>query len=288
MTDLLPTFPALSPKDALRAQEALWHLLRRQARLYAPNSGSIPVETAAALAESVLLTLGADRDPSVLLSPDVEARFRQGQRRLQQKLTVSRQLCRAVCLTCPQIENRSLSDTLNSLSHFPDRYDHRFFAQEIPADIDYQLSRLVSETLRGVDYVNEWLRCLCLENDFLNRFAPSLIRLLLERSCPDYRGLLINLYEPVAVNALGLALLGDEPHPLSVSPSRRKQLEMRFFGRSHRECDALLTHGAADLAAALDCPPSLTRYLERTALALRPRLQAALSVGTAEHVFIAF
>ena len=53
-------FSSLSPVDALRAQEALWPLLRQQARLYAPESTSLPEETAAALAESILLTLGAD------------------------------------------------------------------------------------------------------------------------------------------------------------------------------------------------------------------------------------
>ena len=61
------------------------------------------------------------------------------------------------------------------------------------------------ETLRGVDYVNDWLRRLCLEQNFLDRFDPALVRAVLDRSCPDYRGLLINLYEPIAVNALGLA-----------------------------------------------------------------------------------
>ena len=50
--DLTPLFPSLSPEDTLCAQEALWGLLKQQARLYAP-------ETAAALAESILLTLGA-------------------------------------------------------------------------------------------------------------------------------------------------------------------------------------------------------------------------------------
>lgn len=128
----------------MRAQTALWRLLIRQARLYAPDSASLPNETAAALAASILLTLGADRDPAVLLSSDLGLRLRQGQRRLRQKLAVARQLCRTACLTCPQIENRSLTDTLHSLTGFPDRYDWRFFAQDIPADIDYQLARSVS------------------------------------------------------------------------------------------------------------------------------------------------
>ena len=162
MTELIPQFPALSPEEDLLAQEALWELVRRQARLFAPESASLPAETAAALSESVRLTLGADRDPSVLLRSGLEERFRQGQRRLAQKVEMSRQLWRAAWAARPEIESRSLQDTLDSLSGFARRYDLRFFAQEIPCDIDYQLSQPVPETLVGVDYVNEWLRRLCL------------------------------------------------------------------------------------------------------------------------------
>ena len=92
--DLTPLFPSLSPEDTLCAQEALWGLLKQQARLYAPDSTSLPAETAAALAESILLTLGAGRNPAVLLSTDLHTDFRQGQRRLSQKLTLSQHLLR--------------------------------------------------------------------------------------------------------------------------------------------------------------------------------------------------
>ena len=282
--DLLPRFPSLFPEDALRAQEALWALLRRQARLYAPESSSLPAETAAALAESILLTLGADRDPRVLLSPDLPEKFRQGQRRLAQKLEVSRRLWQTAWTTRPEIGNHSLGDTLNSLKRFPDRYDLRFFAQEIPCDIDYQLSQPVPETLWGVDYVNEWLRRLCLEQDFLGRFEPALVRAVLDRSCPDYRGLLINLYEPVAVNALGLALLGDDPRSLTVSPPRRQRLEALFAGLPVPERKRILTAGAAALCTALDIrSAALQFYVQATALALSPRLASA---QTLEYIFL--
>ena len=147
--DLTPLFPSLSPEDTLCAQEALWGLLKQQARLYAPDSTSLPAETAAALAESILLTLGADRNPAVLLSADLHAAFRQGQRRLSQKLTLSQHLLQAALASRPQAENRSLSDTLNSLKSFSKRWDLRFFAQEIPCDIDYQLSQPVSAAERS-------------------------------------------------------------------------------------------------------------------------------------------
>ena len=284
--DLAPPFLSLSPEDSLRAQEALWKLLKRQARLYAPDSTSLPVETAAALAESILLTLGADRNPAVLLSADLHAAFHQRQRRLSQKLTLSQYLLQTALASRPQIENRSLSDTLNSLKNFSKRWDLRFFVQEIPCDIDYQLSQPVSEALRGVDYVNEWLRRLCLEQAFLKCFDSVLIQAVLEQSCPDYRNLLINLYEPVAVNALGLAILGDDPRTLSIPASRRQMLENCLAGLSREALTDTLSAGAANLCSALELQPALLRYTQATAQNLLPRLCAALQGGTTAHLFL--
>ena len=286
--DLIPRFPALSPEDALQAQESLWQLLCRQARLYAPGSSSLPLETAAALADSILLTLGAGSDPSILLSENLPERFRQGQRRLRQKTEMTRRLWQVAWATRPEVENRSLLDTLNSLKRFSVRYDLRFFPQEIPCDMDYQLSQPVPETLRGVDYVNDWLRRLCLEQNFLGRFEPALVRTVLERSCPDYLGLLINLYEPIAVNALGLALLGDNPRPLAISLPQRLRLEALFANVPVPERDSVLTAGAMALCAALSIRSEpLCHYVRTTALALGPRLSAALQAGTLAHIFLA-
>lgn len=286
--DLIFQFPSLSPEDALQAQESLWQLLCRQARLYAPDSSSLPEETAAALAESILLTLGAASNPAILLSEHLPEKFRQGQRRLRQKIEMTRHLWQIAWATRPEVENRSLLDTLNSLKYFPARYDLRFFAQEIPCDMDYQLSQPVPELLRGVDYVNEWLRRLCLEQNLLCRFEPALVRAVLEQSCPGYRGLLINLYEPIAVNALGLALLGDDPRPLVISLPQRLRLEALFANIPVPERDSVFTAGAMTLCDALNIRSEpLCRYVQATVLALGPRLSAALRAGTLAHIFLA-
>lgn len=286
-SELMRRSPALSVEEEVLAQEALWWLLRKQARLYAPESSSLPAETAAALAESIRVTLGADRDPSIMLSADLDQRFRLGQHRLSQKMELSKQLWKTACLTLPEMENRSLTDTLQSIGGFWKRYDLHFFAQEVPCDIDYQLSQPVSETLNGVDYVNEWLRRLCLEQKFLSRFDQSAARAVVARNCPDYRRLLINLFDPVAVNALGLALLGENPQLLSVSPPLRRKLEIRFAPLTASESDAALSSGAKTLCADLDIQNQQTvRYLNGLALGLRPRLRAALTGGTLEYVFL--
>ena len=155
--------------------------------------------------------------------------------------------------------------------------------------MDYQLSQPVSEALQGVDYINEWLRRLCLEQEFLRRFDQPSARAVVARSCPDYRRLLINLFEPVAVNALGLALLGEDPRILSVSPSLRRKLELQFAPLTEAESNAALSAGAESLCAWLGIQnQQATRYLNGLALGLRPRLRAALDAGTLEYVFLEF
>ena len=137
-----------------------------------------------------------------------------------------------------------------------------------------------------MDYVNEWLRRLCLEQAFLDCFDPVLIRAVLEQSCPDYRNLLINLYEPVAVNALGLAILGDDPRTLSNPASRWQKLENRLTGLSRKTLADTLSAGAAALCSALELPPALLLHTQTTAQNLLPRLRAALQGGTIAHLFL--
>lgn len=124
----------------------------------------------------------------------------------------------------PQIENRSLTDTLAGIGAFWRRYDRRFFAHEVPGDIDYQLCLPAPERLLGVDYLISWLSRLLAESRFLNCFDRRAVVRVLEGSCPDYRGLHINLFEPVAVNALGRTLLGLDPLDLALPSEGRARL----------------------------------------------------------------
>ena len=122
-----------------------------------------------------------------------------------------------------------------------------------------------------MDYVNEWLRRLCLEQAFLDCFDPVLIRAVLEQSCPDYRNLLINLYEP---------------RTLSNPASRWQKLENRLTGLSRKTLADTLSAGAATLCSALELPPALLLHTQTTAQNLLPRLRAALQGGTTAHLFL--
>ena len=90
----------------------------------------------------------------------------------------------------------------------------------------------------------------------------------------------------MAVNALGLAILGDDPRTLSISASRWQKLENRLTGLSRKTLADTLSAGAATLCSALELPPALLLHTQTTAQNLLPRLRAALQGRTTAHLFL--
>lgn len=75
------------------------------------------------------------------------------------------------------------------------RYDVYFAAHEVPCDIDYQLSSPVDPSLAGLDYIEAYLAQLLVETRWIAQFDVDSCISVLERICPDYRGLHVSLYD---------------------------------------------------------------------------------------------
>ena len=101
----------------------------------------------------------------------------------------------AIVATMPPIHNVALRDTLVSLGELRSRYDTMFAAHEVPCDIDYQLSEPVDPRLLGLDYIEAWLAQLLVETRWIAQFDADSRLAVLERACPDYKGLHVNLYD---------------------------------------------------------------------------------------------
>ena len=154
------------------------------------------------LAESALYVLGlADgaelQTMGLLASGDVVATWTRKRTELESRIPEVMGLWRRAVATMPPIRNIALRDTLESIGRLPQAYDTFFAAHEVPASIDYPLSEPVSEQLRGLDYVEAWLRQLIGEAQFLAQFDVDEMTAYLDAWCPDYRGLLINLHDPI-------------------------------------------------------------------------------------------
>ncbi len=281
----------LSGEEAALLQRRLWELLAWQVERYTMGeSTSVPQETARELLEGLLFTLGGGGgDPSRLrrlLEGDLREHYRRSRQELEESCRRGERLWGQVWTRQPRLGSVALEDTLSSMGAFWRRYDREFFPHQIPCDIDYPLCHPVPETLQGVAYVIEYLRRVRLESRVLGRFDQVLVRRLLTGSSPDYRGLLVNLMEPVAVNALGRVLAGKSPYGLELNQADRDRIAAALTGESAEQMEAVLSAGAARLCETLELGSRETgRYLEKLALSLRPRLQAALAAGDLSGIF---
>lgn len=283
----------LEPQTRERVRERLWATLEKQMRRYTQgDSESLPVEKAQELLDGMVYTLSIqlkaqDLPPQALLTEDVDKLLTQGQQTLRRRLEACQSLYQCVCRTVPDISNISLQTTLQSIEGFFERYDTMFFPQNIPCDIDYQLCHPVSESERGVAYLWRYLGRLAIENELLSRFETNRVVSVLQSFCPDYRGLLINLYEPVAANAIGLALLGENIRPLDIARENREKLEKLFEARTRKEVRTLLQKGGEAVCRQMEIHTSeARRYLLEAAAQLEPRISSTLSSGGFKGVFI--
>lgn len=288
-----PLEETLSAQDVREISLRLFDLLSDRTESFTQgDSSSVRAELAEELLKSICFTLAiavkwrAER-LSYLRNADLSALLRDGWVRIESEMAEGRKLLLRVKESSPEVTNISYRDTLAGLESFFSRYDLLFFAHETPCDIDYQLCHAVPEGLKGIEYINEYLRRLLTENEFCSHFGTRAIAALLESCCPDYEGLLINIFEPVAVNALGIALLGGGIPALDISDGDRVRL-LNVFNAVAPEAAAVMLENAVDTVCSklgiFDADTA--KYLKATAEALCPRIRAALPTGDLSGIFL--
>lgn len=286
---------ALTEQEEINIQAKLWQLLARRTELYTMGEhSSVRVETAQELLQSVSFCLDlylkqSGNTKKLFAVADLEELFELGQKILEGQIELGQRLYSKACLTAPKIENISYVDTLRSIGGFFKHYDYRFFAHLIPCDIDYQLCHAVKEGLQGVEFINQYLGRIIMENEFVRKFEKESAESLLKSYCSDYKGLLINIYEPIAVNAVGLALLQEDCKALNIKASDRERLNSLFNPLTATPAKKELNDAALRVCSELGInDASSARYLRRTAEGLYPRIEAALPHGNLGGIFLSF
>lgn len=181
------------------------YLYRKLIRLYTMgNTGSISKLEATQIAESLSFVLGihSDSDPNALeelAEQNPDTFFQRKQAELSTRVDRALETWRAICVTMPPINNVALRDSLADIGSLKALYDTYFAAHEVPlGNLQYQLSSPVSENLLGIEYVQAWLDQLLAETRYISQFTTESCVAVLERACPDYKGLHVNLYDLLA------------------------------------------------------------------------------------------
>lgn len=282
MTETGLTAP-LPEEDGPAWQVRLLQLLRLQMERYTMGrSTSVHSGTAQALLRSICFSLDqlrrADSGRDLLAGPPEELLREAAEIVRRQEARAKLQYQRACCCRY-QEESLALRGTLRGIGGFFRAYDPRFFAAELPCDIDYQLARPVSETLQGVAYIRAYLERLLTEDTILRRFHPDAVRRMLAASCPDHRELLVNLYEPVAAAALGVTLTEGNLFTLDITAEGQAVLTDRLGPLSPEKRRRLLLRAGETLARRLELGPAASDYLCQTAQDLLPRIEMVLAFG---------
>lgn len=196
----------------MQAQRNFAQLMAHVANLYCMNgSSSLSQQEMAELTLSVAYTLGIAGTPSeeavhALSIDDPIALWHSRLAALDCRIDNALVTWKRIILTMPPVRNVALRDTLISLGDLKSRYDTRFSAHTVPCDIDYQLSKPIDTNLLGLDYIEAWLAQLEHETTWIAQLDVDSCISTLERVCPDYRGLHINLYDLLSAHANELKL----------------------------------------------------------------------------------
>lgn len=281
-----------APEDIAVFQERFLRLLERRTAIYTMgDSTSVPKHVALDLLRSVCFVLGIDPDhpeiPERLLTVDLEDEFRRRLADIERRVELAGELWLEVNATMPAIPNIALQDTLASIGNFPMYYDFRSMAHEIPASIDYPLCHPVPEALEGVDYISEYLRRLLIEAQFLQHFEREACERVLAASSPDCVELLVNLYEPVATNAIGRALIGKDPGPLSIADEDRDEIARLLGPMGEAARGRVLREAATSVCRQLGIEdPTAEEYLRDLVPELLPRVAVGLENGELRGVWV--
>lgn len=280
-----------SEEEQLERQTRLYNMLKKQVLLF--NSGqstSVREEVIKSLAASIKFSLQLFCDEQGISFTEIPNAA------LEEILpeagtVVSRHVKRArlqyhrVCRCAFREESIALESTIHGIGRFFRTYDPRFFAAECPCDIDYPLAHPVPETLRGVTYIRSYLDRLLAEDAFLRRFPEESVRHVLACAVPQHRELLVNLYEIVAVCALGVTLAEENLFVLDITAPGQKHLFEALSGMLPNAREETLLQAAKTLSRRLELNREGEAYLLETARQLRPRLDAAMGGGDLQTIF---
>lgn len=259
------------------------------------HSSSLPAERAQQIFDSVCycvsLSLKRENSPeqalALLRSAPAKQLWEEGQALLTDMTAQSSAMLRRLRAESPALLSRAYRDTLAGMELFFQDYSPIYAAQEDAGSIDYPLCIPV-EDASGAEYLLLYLQRLTQEMRFCARFSVEAVNRLLLGYAEDARELLLNVFEIVLTNALGLTLLHADCSDLSITQSQRAALVRLLQGcspaglaeRLHAACTVLLDGIGVTGADA-------RRYVQASVPRISNHMFLCLRAGEVSHCFVA-
>jgi hypothetical protein len=215
--------------------------------------------------------------------------FELGLQAVQRCVQTSKELLTKVQNSYASVDNIAYRDTIKSgLALFFPKYQPRFGAQLCDANIDYPLAIEV-DGLEGVEFMYEYLRRLYLENQFVGKFETKNINSLLHGYHHEASEYLINIFELVLQNVLGLSLLSQELTVLNITLQQQEELYYLLRDQSLAQLLQLLEEHASQVLDSLDLAQTdMITYVKTKVKDIAYRLHQNVKINNLTATFVLF
>lgn len=183
-------------------------------------------------------------------------------------------------------ENHCLYDTfVKGIPEFFRWYDVRFAPQNTVLTLDYPVLRDLSE-YNGIDKIYEFIRCICLEQKFLNIFPEYHVVNILSRYNREYKDMVENICEIVCLSATGHILAGKPFTELNLEKEDYLRIQEIFVRMDFRDIMKKVK-GALELFLIRYCDGSEepAEYIFSSVSGIVRRLKCAAESGTICRLF---
>jgi hypothetical protein len=276
--------------------QCLKFLAYKSERYSRGESSSIRVEAAENILKSILYTIGlylkslpdADCAVSELKTVMISEMYQKGRALINVKLQSATHFYKMVKANKIITRNYTYNATLDNegIGSFFRLYNPDFAAHETPASIDYQLCNPVID-LAGIEFIQNFLENLYLENQFCSYFGPEKIHHLLCGYDEGYQDLLINIFEQVFIAALGCTLTNRCISNLAVFEEDRHLLYSELLRQTNTSLALKIGEAAGKVLQELNITNlSLQRYIEKSLPKFIVNIGHAIKTNTLSKTFV--
>ena len=287
----------LNASDMEKIQLQCINLLAYKTKKYTDGeSSSVRTEIAECFLKSNFYTIGLylkslpnpDIAVDVLKKENISEIYEKGRKLLYEKFKEAKNSFNSVQRNKLKTINYLYQSTLgeNGIIDFFKSYNKEYRAHEVPVMADYQLFNPVKD-LTGVEFIQQYLENLFLENEFCGYFKPESIHYLLYGYDKKYSDLPLNIFEIVLTEALGCSIAERNINELNLTDE-----DINFLNNKLQKGDfsALFStlNNAMKHIFEVFClrNPSLRAYIESSLPEIAAKIETALKLNTLNKVFI--
>lgn len=273
-------------------------LLKEKLKYYTRDqSTSVMVEKADELLQCIDYTIGiylkTFKNIKLVIEELKTTSLRQllenGQNLIDKKIICSEKLLQEISKNKLKVNNYSYNDTIDDgFTLFLKEYNPFFFANQADGSIDYQLC-IDDMNCIGIEYINNYLYTLKLENEFCININISEINNILKSYARNSEELLINIFELTLTNCIGEVICGRDLTDLDISSLDRDYIKINLEKFNLAELKNKIIEYAKECCDILNIKDNeLISYVEKAAAKIASSINQGIKLDKLENVFLSF